>query len=226
MRLRRPVIASLTAFLLAWGTAQEAGAPAAPTTDDRPFAALVIVSHGRQSIDIMTGLTVLPDGGRVVDTQTGVEVEATVIRYVDGEYIEASGVTVSGGFGDFEAESLHIDVRDSVLTATGDLRLSRNGLQVTAGVLSYHALANVIVFDGGVRATEPAFSADRVLLDTVSGDVLLDGRYEYAGGLFTMRSPAAGGRLQLSLHQQGEEYVYAAATEVSPALLERFRAYL
>ena len=58
------------------------------------------------------------------------------------------------------------------------------------------------------------------------GDVLLDGRYEYSGGLFTMRSPDAGGRLQLSLRKRGEDLVYSAATEVSPELLERFRAYL
>ncbi len=226
MRLRRPVVASLTALLLAWVTAQEADPPAAGSPDDRPFAALVIVSHGRQTIDIVTGLTTLPDGGTLYDAHTGVEVQASVIRYVDGEYIEASGVTASGGFGDLVAESLHIDVVDSVLTASGELRLSRDGLVLTAGSLRYHALEQVIVFDGGVTGSEPTFSADRVLLDTLSGDVLLDGRYEFAGALFTMRSPAKGGRLQLSLEQRGDEVVYAAATEVSPALLERFKAYL
>ena len=128
--------------------------------------------------------------------------------------------------GDLQADSLRIDVKGSALTATGELRLSRHGLLVTAGTVSYYALEQVIVFDGGVKGTEPAFSADRLLLDALSGDVLLDGRYEFAGGLFTMRSPEAGGRLQLSLHQRGDELVYAAATEVSPALLERFRAYL
>jgi len=234
MRSRPLLLACLTALPLAWGLAQgdapggvgEPQAPSSQASDERPFAALVIVSHGRQSIDILTGLTVLPDGGKVVDTKTGVEVEASVISYVDGEYIEASDVRVSGRFGDFKADALRIDVRQSVLTATGGLQLSRDGLTVTAGVLSYHALGQVIVFDGGVRGTEPDFRSDRVLLDTVSGDVLLDGRYEYSGGLFTMRSPDAGGRLQLSLRKRGEDLVYSAATEVSPELLERFRAYL
>lgn len=226
MRLRRLLIASTTALLLAAGAAQEAPAAADPEAKGRPFAALVIVSNGRQTFDIVTGRTILPDGGSLFDAQTGVEVEAALIEYVDGEYIEATGVTVSGAFGDLQADSLRIDVKGSALTATGELRLSRHGLLVTAGTVSYYALEQVIVFDGGVKGTEPAFSADRLLLDALSGDVLLDGRYEFAGGLFTMRSPEAGGRLQLSLHQRGDELVYAAATEVNPALLERFRAYL
>ncbi|HEX7039777.1 MAG TPA: hypothetical protein VF202_06700 [Trueperaceae bacterium] len=226
MQVRRPVLASLTALLLAVGAAQGPDRPAGSSAEDKPFAALVIVSHGRQTIDIVTGLTTLPDGGTLRDAHTGVEVRAAVIKYVDGEYIEASGVTASGDFGDLVAEKLHIDVEGSVLTASGELRLSRDGLVVTAGSLRYHALEQVIVFDGGVTGTEPRFSADRVLLDTLNGDVLLDGRYEFAGALFTMRSPAAGGLLQLSLEQRGDEVVYSAATEVSPALLERFRAYL
>jgi len=226
MRVRRSVLTSVTAFLLAWGLGQEAGAGPSHGQPERPFAGLVIVSHGRQTIDLVTGLTVLPDGGSLVDRQTGVEVDAQVIRYVDGDYIEAAGVTVSGAFGEVVADALRIDVENSLLIATGELRLSRDGLVVTAASLSYHALEQVVVFDGGVTGTEPAFFADRLLLDTLTGDVLLDGRYEFAGDLFTMRSPAAGGRLQLSLRQSGDEIVYAATTEVSPALLERFRAYL
>jgi len=217
-------IASVTALLIAWGVAQEAEGTQPP--EGRPFAALTILSNGRQTVDLVTGLTTLPDGGRLMDARTGVEVLAQVIRYVEGEYIEATAVTVTGVFGEVTAEALRIDVKTSLLTATGELRLARDGLRVSATSLRYDAVDQVAGFDGGVAGTEPTFSADRVLLDILTGDVLLDGRYEYAGGLFTMRSPEVGGRLQLTLQQVGEAVTYAATTEVSPALLERFKAYL
>lgn len=219
MRLKGTLIACVTALLLTAAAAQ-------PQGEEQPFAALVITSHGRQTIDITTGLTTLPDGGKLTDTKTGVEVSAEVIQYLDGAYIEAAGVSVTGAFGDFSADALHIDVVGSVLTASGELELDRDGLLITAGLLRYHALEQVIVFEGGVQGSEPAFAADRVLLDAVTGDVLLDGRYTFVGDLFTMRSPEAGGQLQLVLSRKGEQHVYGAATEVSPALLERFRAYL
>src|SRR5690606_39950184 len=59
-------------------------------SSDLAFAALVITSHGRQVFDITTGLTTLPDGGRIYDALTDVEVEAALIEYVEGQYIDAS----------------------------------------------------------------------------------------------------------------------------------------
>lgn len=225
MRVRRLIVACWTLLLLYAGVAQEAP-PANEETAGEAFAALVITSHGRQVFDITTGLTTLPDGGRIYDARTNVEVEAALIEYVEDQYINASGVVVSGDFGSFQAESMHVDLVDSVLSASGDLWLARDGLTVTAGSLQYFADEDVMVFKGGVEGTEPDFYADRLLLDVASGDVLLDGRYTFAGAVFTMRSPEAGGQLQLRPQMQGEEYVYAAATEVSPELLRRFSAYL
>ena len=225
MRWRCLILACGTLLLLSPGLAQE-GLPAQDETVGEAFAALVITSHGRQVFDITTGLTTLPDGGRIYDARTKVEVEAGVIKYVEGGFIDAWGVVVKGEFGNFRAEKMHVDLQESVLSASGDLWLERNGLTVTAGSLQYYADEDVMVFDGGVEGSEPDFYADRLLLDVVTGDVLLDGRYTYAGAVFTMRSPAAGGHLHLQPKLSGEEYVYAAATEVSPALLRRFSAYL
>lgn len=225
MRVRRLIVACWTLLLLSAGVAQEAP-PANEETVGEAFAALVITSHGRQVFDITTGLTTLPDGGRIYDARTNVDVEATLIEYVEGQYIDASGVVVSGEFGSFQADSMHVDLVDSVLSASGDLWLARDGLTVTAGSLQYFADQDVMVFNGGVKGTEPDFYADRLLLDVATGDVLLDGRYTFAGAVFTLRSPEAGGQLHLRPQMLGEEYVYAAATEVSPELLRRFSAYL
>ena len=191
-----------------------------------PFAALSISSVGPQVIDITTGITTLPQGGSVIDRDTGVTVAAAHISYLDGSFIEASDVTVDGAFGSLRADKVRIEMAESVLIATGNLRLQRDGLTVTATELRYHALIAIAVFDGGVTGTEPAFNAERVLLDVVSGDVLLVGSYSFSSGLFTMTSPSEGGRLELRLHEVDGAIVYDAATDVSPALLQRFSAHL
>lgn len=191
-----------------------------------PFAALSIHSVGPQVIDITTGITTLPEGGSVIDRDTGVTVQAARIRYLDGAFIEATDVTVEGAFGSLRADAVRIDMADSVLTATGNLRLERDGLNVAAAELRYHALSAIAVFDGGVTGNEPAFNAERVLLDVVNGDVLLLGAYSFTSGLFTMTSPTEGGRLELRLHEVDGVIVYDAATDVSPDLLQRFSAHL
>jgi hypothetical protein len=115
---------------------------------------------------------------------------------------------------------------DSLLTASGNLRLERDGLTVTAAALRFYALSAIAVFDGGVTGTEPAFNAERVLLDVINGDVLLVGTYSFTSGLFTMTSPTEGGTLELRLHEVEGVIVYDAATDVSPELLQRFSAHL
>src|SRR5690606_7001940 len=124
---------------------------------------------------------------------TGVSLEAAHISYLDGSFIEATEVRVEGAFGRLTADVVRIEMADSLLTASGNLRLEREGLSVTAAGLSYYALSAIAVFDGGVVGTEPPFDSERVLLDVVSGDVLLVGNYSFTSGLFTMTSPTEGG---------------------------------
>jgi len=191
-----------------------------------PFAALTVTPAGRQTYDITTGVTTLPDGGTITDQETGVALQAASIRYQEGAYIEAVGVSVAGAFGTIAAESVRIDLLEGVLWAEGALALEREGLVVRAGRLRYDALQQVAVFDGGVSGTAPGFEADRLLLDARSGDVLLDGRYRFESGLFTMTSPEAGGRLELRFRLLDGQPSYDAATEVRPEVLERFAAFL
>lgn len=191
-----------------------------------PFAALTVTPAGRQTFDISTGITTLPEGGTITDQETGVTLQAAAITYLDGVYIDASAVSVAGTFGSVVADAVRIDLVEGVLTAEGSLALERDGLTVTAGSLRYDALLQVAVFDGGVTGTQPGFETDRLLLDVRTGDVLLDGHYRYQGELFTMTSPEEGGRLELRFRLVDGHASYDAATEVRPDLLERFSAYL
>jgi len=214
----RRLVHHVTLALLLTGCLVTAGAQA-------PFAALSINSAGPQVMDITTGITTLPQGGSVVDRDTGVSFDAAHIRYLDGSFIEATGVTMDGAFGSLSADLVRIEMADSLLTASGNLRLHRDGLVVTATDLRYYALSNIAVFDGGVTGSEPSFSAERVLLDVISGDVLLVGGYSFTSGMFTLTSPTEGGTLELRLQEVDGVLVYDAATDVSPDLLRRFSAH-
>lgn len=214
---RRSLALALTLLALAAGP----GAVA-----QSPFAALSVVPKGRQVLDITTGVTLLPEGGYVVDQQTGVRLDAEHIRYLDGAFIEASQVSVSGNFGDLKAESLRIDIPEGQLSADGGLSLKRDELVLTAERMHYYAGDNVAEFDGSVASTSPAFAADRALLDTLSGDVLLIGRYRFEGGFLTLASPEEGGWLELRLRADADTVTYDASTDVGEDLIERFKSRL
>jgi hypothetical protein len=191
-----------------------------------PFAALTVTPNGPQRYDISSGVTTLPQGGTVVDQDTGVTLEAASMTYVEGSTIDATKASVAGSFGKLTAASIHIDVPAGTLEASGGLHLVRGGLTVQAGSLAYDATREVVDIHGPVEGTSPDFRADRVLLDAKSGDVLLLGQYSFSEGPLTLTSPTGGGRLELHLHPVDGKPVYDAATEVSPALLARFSAEL
>lgn len=199
---------------------------AAGSSASTPFAALTVTPKGAQTYDISTGVTTLPDGGTIVDQDTGVRLQAAHITYVDGAYIDAKTVTVHGDFGTLAADTLHIDIKTGVLTASGKLSLTRGALTLKAAKIRYDANRRVADFSGPVSGTSPDFKADRLLLDADNGDVLLLGDYRYSNGPFTLQSPKGGGRLELVLHQVNGSPVYDAATDVSPKLLARFAAEL
>ncbi len=191
-----------------------------------PFAALAVTAFGKQVYDITTGVTSLPEGGTITDQDTGVSLEAKRIEYRAQDFVKAWGVSLDGTFGRVAADTLDIDLAAGLLTASGGLRLERDALSVDAFTLQFDANSQIAVFGGGVRSTEPNFVADRVLLDVVNGDVLLDGEYLYEGGVFAMRSPEGGGILALKLVVQDGVSSYDAATEMTPEMLARFVGYL
>lgn len=213
----------LAAALLTLGAL---GSSAAHAAAQGAFAALTVEPNGSQRFDILSGVTTLPEGGTIVDRDLGVTLLAERIEYRAQEYVKAWGVKLTGAFGEVTADSMNIDQLSGRLNAAGGLRLVREGLTVSAGSLEYDAAAEIATFEGGVEGTEPTFTADRVLLDVTSGDVLLEGEYLFEGGLFAMRSPEGGGMLALKLVEADGVISYDAATEVPSELLARFAAHL
>jgi hypothetical protein len=210
------VLLALTTLLIA-GAALGAGAP---------FAALTVTPAGAQSYNLTTGVTTLADGGTVVDGDTGVKLHAATITYVDGVYIDAKGASVVGSFGTLKADVVHIDIKAGVMTASGTLSLKRDALSVTAAAVRYDANDEVVDFKGPVTGTAPDFRADRVLLDALSGDVLLLGNYRFSEGPLVLEAPKGGGRLELVFHRVHGAPVYDASTQVAPPLLARFSTEL
>lgn len=237
-RLSPPLITSLALLLLlcAPQTAAQQGAggdDAAPASEGSagavegaPFAGLTIKPAGRQLFDVTTGITNLPDGGSITDRATGVTVTAAEIEYLPGDYVTAAGVNVTGEFGQVEAGELRIDLKAGTLAVEGPLKLTREGLSVTAGSLTFDAGAGIAIFEAGVTGSGPDFRTDRLLLDTRTGDALLSGEYEYHDTLFVMESPLGGGLLELRFAPRDGEPAYEVATEVSEALLARLKDHL
>lgn len=191
-----------------------------------PLAALTVLPKGAIEYDITSGVTLLPQGGTVIDKGTGVRLEATELRYVDGEYIRAQGAKVSGSLGTLRAQRLDINVPSATLDASGDLLLEREGLSLAAASMHYDVGEQLIEFLDCVGVDAPAFKAERLLLDTRTGNALLVGTYSYQNGILTLTSPEAGGMLQLTLTTVDGAPAYDATTKVSPDVLARFAAVL
>lgn len=203
-------------------------------------ARLTVVPRGEQVFDIVTGETELPDGGTIVDRETGVELDADWIRYREGAFVEAEDAVAEGAFGRFHAEELHVDLAATELVATGGVTLEREGLEMTAVSLRFLAEKELVRLERAIGAT-PQFEAEAVLIDVRSGDALLLGPYRYAGGAFELEDERDGSRLQLDWNEDrdaggrrqggggGDDGLAArfdARSEVDPDLLERLAPLL
>lgn len=219
-------VALLLALLLPIGAAQGDPAPADPGAGAAGFAALDIVPAGEQIFDISSGRTLLPDGGEVIDHATGVRLLAPYIAFAEGRSLEATDVLVTGSFGSFRAATLTIDIEGALLSAAGGVLLERDSLTLTAPELIYDAGAEIARFSGPVTGTDPDFEAAGLLLDTLSGTVMLLGPYRFQDGPLTLASSRDDGRLELVFTLLDGEPNYSAATEISAETHERFADHL
>lgn len=202
---------------------------------DASFAGLVITARGDEEFDISTGITTLVDGGEIYDRTTGMGLVADFIRYRVDEFIETRGTEVSGPFGTVRAEFVDFDMVDGILTAGGSLELTADEVVATAQALSFHLESGVMDISGSVTATAPGFSAERVLLSTESGVVLLLAPYEYDDGFLLLRSTTPGAMLELIPQLDDEAGAdawtegpgqFAASTIPQESTLELFGPYL
>ena len=196
--------------------AQDAPAGVDPTQD--AVARLTVVPTGEQNFDLLTGETTLPQGGTILDTRTGLRLEAAFIRYREGAYIEAQDATADTAGGRLVAPTLSIDVPSLVAVAPDGVRFVRDGLAVHAAAAQLRFGPELARFDAPA-GDEPELSARALLLDLRSGDALLLGPYRFQDGPFTLSDEREDAALQVRpvIAEDGTPS-YRAANEVDEDL--------
>jgi hypothetical protein len=208
-------LALLAALLLAGPALAQDGAPG-PSV-----ARLTVVPAGEQRLDLATGETVLPDGGTIVDAETGLELEARSIRYVDGAYIEAEDAAARTAGGRLHAPALRIDLQALTAVAPEGVRYRRDGLELRAAAAELRLGPELARFDAP-RGDDPVLEARALLLDVRSGDAVLLGPYRYTDGPLTLRDEREDAALQLRPATTAEGVpTYRAANEVDEELWSR-----
>ena len=200
---------SLTTLLLAGGLAL-----AAPGLDVRPA--------GDQQFDPLTGVTTLPHGGTVTDSDHGLRLQAKWIELKQGEFFRATGATLSAAeTGTIRAANIDYQVRADRLVATGDLSFSgTDSTGMTAERVVAFPDAGKVVALGQVRGTKPAIRADAVALDAAKREVFLYGNYSFQDGKTRLASAKPDAGLLVTVAANGK---LSTTTRPDPA---RLMAYL
>ena len=191
------------------------------------FAALTITPKGAEVVDIATGVTTLPDGGRVVDAVRDLQLESDYLRFVEGEFIETRETTVTGAFGTLQASELYIDLEKNEISAEGEVAFTGSGLQVSADRLTLFLDAEVARLEGQVKSSSPSFKTGALLLDLSRHSALLVSPYAFQNGPFTLQQEAAGSLLELRQDTLPDgSRAYNPTTEVEADLLQALGPYL
>lgn len=200
---------------------------AASLVQAESFAALTINPYGAQRLDIVSGVTTLPDGGEIVVAEHGLTLRADFIRYLEGEFIETTGAEVIGRFGSLQAESLRIDLTQQLITATTTLLATDEGLKLRASHLELHLESEIARLSGEVTSTAPVFYAAELAVMLGEQRALLVSPYRYEDGLFILQQQSAGELLQLTQQNgEGEPLSFNASTTINEELLALLSPYL
>ena len=189
--------------------------------DGAPVARLTVIPDGEQHLDLSTGETVLPGGGTIVDAETGLELEAETIRYVEGAWIEAEGASAATDGGVLTAPFLRIDLEGGAASAPRGVRYRLDGLTVTAASAVLRFGPDLVRFETP-QGEDPAFEGRALLLDVRTGDAVLLGPYRFQDGPFTLRDEREDAVLQLRpVRTDADVPTYRAANEVDEGLWTR-----
>lgn len=193
-----------------------------PALAQEAFAELSVTAYGSQRLDLVSGLTVLEDGGEVVDQASGTRLVAAWIAYAEGQSLEAREAELEGAVGQVRAAELFIDLRDGRVEASGGVELRRSGLVVAASSMGVDASLGLAWLVGEVVASQPSAQAAEAWIDLEDGQVLLLGPYRYQDGPFELQG-GAGSALQLDPIDLDGQATYDVRTEVEEALLALVR---
>ncbi|MDR9392437.1 MAG: hypothetical protein RI554_10460 [Trueperaceae bacterium] len=203
--------------------AQGATSPSDATSDAVPASArLTVVPDGPQRLDLATLVTELPEGGRIVDAETGLALDAERIRFLEGAFVEADGVSAELEAARFDAPRLEVDLAAGRAVAPDGVAYVGAGLEVSATSARIVFGPDLVRFDAP-RARRPDLEARALLVDVASGAAWLLGPYRYAEGLLTLRDDREDAILQIvPTTTDAGEPTYRAANTVDDALRTRF----
>jgi len=189
------------------------------------FAAFTVEPAGDQVVDLATGVTTLPSGGRLVDAERGLVLVADYIEYKEGAFVRAKKARLEQNDVRFKAGVLDYQVAAERVRLSGGVAFSASflkGLTADAGTL--YLKDGVAVLTGHVRGENPIFTASRLVADTRTGEVLLFGDFAYQDPGLGIELTGKGKEARLYLRfAEGKEP--EASTEVPPEVLKRLSVY-
>jgi hypothetical protein len=221
--IARPLLFTLACISFAF--AQEATEPATSGAEDDAVARLEVVSTGEQTLDVLTGETVLVDGGVIIDRKTGLELNAPSIRYVQGDFIQAENASARMAGGMFTAATMRVDVDALTAEAGGSVRFEREGLRLTAPLARIDFEREFATFETAT-GENPMLEAERLVLNLNGGAAVLFGPYVFQNGPFTLSDDRSDSALQIDpVEREDGSVSYRAANEVDDALWEQIKPY-
>ena len=181
------------------------------------FAALSVRPDGPEEFDLATGITTLPEGGEILYRAQDVRLVGSYIRFLEGDFIEVRGATVTGAFGVLEAPELRFEVGPQRLLAQ-DVTFVSEAVELSADAAELELAQDVAVLSGNVTSTDPELSGARALIDLGAQQALLVGPYAFADGPVALRGDA-GKLLALRWDDSG---ALSAETQIPAVLKMRF----
>lgn len=189
------------------------------------FAGFDIKPKGNQDMDMVTGITTLPQGGTVTDGKNGLKIEAQYIEVKEGDFLKARGAkltTEDGGV--LTASNVDYQVKKNSLTATGKLNYQDANIKdLGADKVQVNTRDKLVVASGGVQASAPAIKANMVLADYDHNVAVLYGNYTFQSGKQKLSNKSATGLLLVKFNSKGEG---TATTKPTASQLEVFKPYL
>ena len=174
-------------------------------------------------MDLATGVTTLPQGGEIVDEESGVTLSGSLVTYKEGDYVEVTDGEVTGGFGFLAAPTVRLDLTEQTLGATGGVTFEGEGLALRSDTLTLYLEPDIAVAAGGLTSETPALQAAALLVDLQQNAALVVGPYRYENGPLVLQSEAAD---LLGLAWGATETDFEASTAIDPALQTRLEPYL
>ncbi|WP_309572408.1 hypothetical protein [Deinococcus sp.] len=188
------------------------------------FGGLTITPRGPQSLNLDTGVTELPQGGKATDSRGQLTLSAQRMQFKPGAYLIATGATLTTKQGGtLKAAQVRYDLASGLVTATGDLKYTDARLvNLSATKITVQVRTGFVVAAGDVKAATPQLDGERLVFDPSTMQAVLTGPYHARQGTLNA-SGGVGGQLLLVF---GGNRVVRSSTEPDAGDLARFLPYL